>query len=152
MAKQFHNLAGWVRDITAARRLRETGDGDAISLWVEFVNNVEYALEEIEGPRLPDDAEDGDADAEDELGEQLPLISTDDVAKPRRHDASSSHRSAPASVLDALLDRLAGPERAAAVAEIDALRRDALAGAQSGTRLSAVPLMAEKGPPNGSKS
>jgi len=128
MAKQFHNLAGWVRDITAARRLRPTGDGDAISLWVEFVNNVEYALEEIEGPGDADDAEDGDADASDELDSSQLSLRYSDGVRASGHDAGGDHRGAPASVLDALLDRLAGSERAAAVEELDALRRDALAG------------------------
>jgi len=128
MAKQFHNLAGWVRDITAARRLRPTGDGDAISLWVEFVNNVEYALEEIEGPGDAEDAEDGDSDAQNELGGDGLQGGDNDGVGGRRYDARGDAFGAPASELDAILDGLAGPQRARAVAELDALRRDALAG------------------------
>lgn len=145
VSRKFHNLGGLLRDLQAARAAGPTGDGDAYGLWTAFVDEVEFALEEIEGPGDADDAEDGDSDAQDELDEPEPGDGQGGIAEPRRHDAGGAHRSAPASVLDAVLDGLAGPERAAAIAEIDALRRDALAGTQPGAkRLVCIPAEAVK--------
>lgn len=134
MSRKFHNLAGWLRDLKAARAAGPEGEGESYALWTSFVDEVEYALEEIEGPGDADDAEDGDSDAEDELGQPIPGDGPGSIPQPRRHDAGGAHRSAPASVLDALLDGLAGADRARAVEELDALRRDALAGAQPGAK------------------
>lgn len=128
--RAFHNLAGWLRDLQTARRAGPTGDGDAYGLWTAFVDEVEHALDEVEGPGDADDAEDGDSDAQDELDGDEPEGREDGVPEPRRHDEGRAHRGAPASKLDAILDRLDGPERAAAVAELDALRRDSVAGAE----------------------
>lgn len=128
--RAFHNLAGWLRDLQAARRAGPTGDGDAYGLWTAFVDEVEHALEEIEGAGDADDAEDGDADASDELDSQLELGGEDDGPRASGPVQGRSNRSAPASLLDAVLDRLAGDERAQAIAELDALRRDAVAGAE----------------------
>lgn len=128
--RAFHNLAGLLRDLQSARRGGPSGDGDAYGYWTAFVDEVEYALEEVEGPGDADDAEDGDSDAQDELDSDDAGTREDGVPEPRRHDEGRAHRSAPASKLDAILDRLDGPERAAAVAELDTLRRDAVAGTE----------------------
>jgi len=132
MPRQYHNLDGVLRDLAAARRAGPEGEGDVYARWTQFVSEVEYALDEIEGPGSPDDAEDGDADASDELDGDDASGGEDDGVEPRRHDEGRLHRSAPASLLDGLLDRLAGPERAQAELELDSLRRDALAGTQPG--------------------
>jgi len=129
MAKRFHNLAGWVRDLRQVHSERPEGDGDVDTLWNEFVNFVEYALEEIEGPGQSEDAEDGDTDAQDELGGDGLQGGDADGERRRGHDARSQDRGTAASELDAILDGVAGAQRARAIAELDALRRDAVAGA-----------------------
>lgn len=134
MSRKFHNLAGCLRDLQAARRAGPTGDGDSYALWTAFVDEVECALEEVEGPGDADDAEVGDADASDELDSQLELVGTHDGGQPGRHDERGRDSGTPASLLDALLDGMAGPQRAAAQLELDTLRRDAMAGAQPGKR------------------
>lgn len=127
MAKQFHNLAGWLRDIKAAR------DADS-DLWAAFVDYLEQALDEIEGPGGAEDELIGDSNAEDDVDGALAEPRQQSLPGAGRPDAGSAARGAPASRLDAILDRLAGQERAQAQQELDALRRDAVAGTLPGAK------------------
>lgn len=133
MAKQFHNLAGWLRDIKAAR-------GSDSDLWTAFVDCVEQALDELDGPGGAEDEYLGDSDAEDDVDSTHGIPREPSTRDARRPDEGSPPGGAPASRLDAILDRLAGQERAQAQRELDELRRDAVAGTLPGAkRLSAAP-------------
>jgi len=135
VSRKFHNLAGWLRDIEAAR-----GESDP-ALWSGFVDAVEQALDEIDGP---DDADIGDADAEDEMDGVDAEPRQQSLPGTGRPDAGGPPRGTPASRLDAVLDGLAGEERAQAQQELDQLRRDAMAGTVPGAkRLMAKPALAE---------
>lgn len=127
MAKQFHNLAGWLRDLKAARE----SDSD---LWAAFVDFLEQGLDEIEGPGDAEDELLGDSDAADDVDSPHGIAREQSTRDARGPDEGSPPRGAPASRLDAILDRLAGQERAQAQRELDELRSDALAGALPGAK------------------
>lgn len=124
MARAYHNLDGWIRDVESAAR---SEDGEGQQRWTRFIDFVEWALDHLgrtgefsEGDyALPEAALEGDE-------RQLSL---DHVPRDSGHAPGVRSISTPASLLDRALDGLAGEERAQAVAELDELRSLAVAAA-----------------------
>lgn len=124
MPRAYHNLDGWIRDVESAAR---SEDAEGRQRWSRVVDFLEWALEEIEGPGDGDVPEGDDSTPEAEVdGSQLELRSAL-LEGPGGPAEGLRSVSPPASLLDRALDGLAGEERARAIAELDSLRRDAVA-------------------------
>lgn len=122
MPRAYHNLDGLIRDVESARLAT---DAEGARRWTRWVDVVEWALDHLDGDG--DDPQGDDSVSEDELEGDEPQLSLDHVPRDRGHAKGSRDLGTPASMLDRALDGLAGDERAQAVAELDALRRDAVA-------------------------
>lgn len=123
---KYHNLEGVCNDI---KRALDNEDWEVLERYLDFHERVVAELTEsveaddVEADDDSDDAPDGNqGDVACEGRQSRPEGGgvTGGPVPRRRGDG------APASVLDGLLDMLPGDQRAAAVAELDKLRRDSV--------------------------
>jgi len=126
--RSFHNLDGLYRDVEASRRETNTEPGgSAFERWLEL---VDIALNELDAREdvapAEDDADDASDGDQSDVAGALARGGEATTAALGGSLARSSGVRTPASLLDGLLDYVPGHLRAAAIAELDELRRDAL--------------------------
>lgn len=136
MAKTlYHCLEGVLRDIANAQKHEQEGDTLASAVMCRLRDAWEDLRDDVEGPDevRPADELDGTADdAESDDRPQDELASVQLTFRPGNGGAAAgpaerSHAVSGGVLLDRAVDGLAGSEREQALAELDALRRDALA-------------------------
>jgi len=120
MAKQFNNLAGWVRDVRNA-----IAAGDAI---IDDVTDILLDLTEDggDGASEMDDTDNATDGVEIEMDGAERDVRQQVLPGTGRPVAGRSSYGAAASRLDSAVDLLAGDERAQAIAELDKLRVHAM--------------------------
>lgn len=138
MAKTlYHCLEGVLRDIANAQKHESEGDTDASAVMCRLRDAWEDLRDDIEGPPVADDGAADDAESDDRPEDELASVQL--TFRPgdggaAEGPAARSHPVSGGILLDRAVDGLAGNEREQALAELDALRRDAVAAAELVTR------------------